>query len=254
VANLLLARGAAREREMAIRAALGATSARIARQLLTECIVLAVPSGIIGAVAGMLSIGQVLRILPGTLPRLAEHGSRLSVHWPVFAFTALLCIVTAIVFGLVPAFHAVRAGLMTALRASAGQSSRQTNRLRSTLVVTQMALTVVLLVGAGLLGRSFVRLSEVKPGFRTQHVVVLDASIPYERGAKVPRESFGMEARDSGRHSVGAAAAFPPMLGRYGVPFSIAGRPAASVIAEVDIARYWSCSRFPDSRTDIHRA
>jgi hypothetical protein len=160
--------------QLAIRAALGASRARIALQLFTECVVLAVPSGIIAAVAGMVSIGQVLRILPATLPRLGEHGSRLSVDWPAFfVSTALLCTVTAIVVGLVPAVHASKSHVYDVRTLS----NRSAGRARSLLIVTETALAVVLLVGATLFIRTFVALRNVSPGFDGHRVLTVPMSL-----------------------------------------------------------------------------
>ena len=185
VVNLLVARMTIRRSEIGLRLALGASRVRLAQQFLTEAAVLAVLGGVTGVAIAAAGVRVLLAMQTGNLPRAGE----VHVNWSVLVFALVVSIGTALAIGLLAAWHGTRGDIREALSASqrtqAGGGS--SGRVRSTLVVTQMALTVVLLVGAGLLGRSFVRLSDVKPGFRTQRVVVLDASIPYERGAEGTR-------------------------------------------------------------------
>ncbi|MFN2564674.1 MAG: ADOP family duplicated permease [Gemmatimonadaceae bacterium] len=185
VASLLLARAAARQRELAVRTGLGASRARLVRQLLTESLLI----GALGGVAGvLLAVGGValLRIAgPADLPRLDEIG----VDVRALTFTALLATATAVAFGLAPSLQASRAGATAALRhghrASPGGSRR---RAREVLVAVQMALAVILLVGAGLLIRSFAQVARVDPGFRVESVLTMNIPLPrseYSDGARM---------------------------------------------------------------------
>ncbi len=176
VANLLLARAASRTRELALRFALGATPGRVIRQLLTESLLLSLIGGATGAALAWLGV-RLLPQLPALqqVPRLGE----VSVNPTVLAFTAGLAILTGLLFGLAPAMRAYRVGLETGLRdgmrGSAGRSSR---RLNSVLVAAQFALCLVLLIGAGLLIKSFQRLLSVNPGFESQQVLSMRLSLP----------------------------------------------------------------------------
>ncbi|HTE48165.1 MAG TPA: ABC transporter permease, partial [Gemmatimonadaceae bacterium] len=176
VVNLLVARMTIRRGEIGLRLALGASRKRLAQQFLTEAGVLAVLGGIIGVAIAAGGVRVLLSMQTGNLPRAGE----VQLNWPVLAFALLVSIATALTLGLLAVWNGTRGDIRETLSASqrtqAGAGS--SGSIRSTLVVTQMALTVVLLVGAGLLARSFVLLSDVKPGFRTEHVVVLDAAIP----------------------------------------------------------------------------
>ncbi len=179
VANLLLARSASRQKEIAIRSALGAGRARIVRQLLTESLVLAVTGGAAGLVIAHFGIRFLVTMSPPGVPRLGE--ARLS--GVVLAFTIVVTIGCGIVFGLVPALRAARADLQGTLKeggkGSAMGSSR--DRLRSVLVVAEVAVALVLLVGAGLLVRSAMLLQAVKPGFDPSGVLSFRVALPKER-------------------------------------------------------------------------
>jgi putative ABC transport system permease protein len=179
VANLLLARAGAREREIALRAALGANPARLLRQLLTESLLLALAGGLLGLLLAAWSISLLRQLGPATLPRLKE----ISVDWRVLGFTLLVAAATGIIFGLAPALASLRTDLNFVLRsagrlASAGPAAA---RFRDLLVVAELAACVVLLTGAGLLIRSFARLESVNPGFRPDHVLTMQVSLPESR-------------------------------------------------------------------------
>ncbi len=180
VVNLLVARMTIRRGEIGLRLALGASRMRLARQLLTEAGVLAVSGGVLGVALAASGVRLLLATQPGNLPRAAE----VRLDWQVLAFAVAVSALTAIALGLLAVWHGTKGDIRETLSASqrtqAGSGSGA--RVRRTLVVSQMALTVVLLVGAGLLARSFVRLLDVNPGFRTQHVVALDLALPYEPG------------------------------------------------------------------------
>lgn len=176
VTNLLLARAATRQGEIAVRLALGAGRARLAAQFLTEALVLALAGGALGILLAVAGLRLLLAVEPGQLPRVGEVG----VRWSVLAFAVAVSVLTAVAVGLFTAWRGtqgdVRDALSQSQRTQAGSGASQ--RLRGALAVTQVALTLVLLVGAGLLARSFVRLAEVDPGFRTRGAVLLDLSLP----------------------------------------------------------------------------
>ena len=176
VANLLLVRAASRESEMAVRTALGAGAWRIVRQLVTESVLLAVVGGVAGTMLALWGVDLLLAMAPQGLPRIDE----VSVNGTVLLFTAGVTALTGVLFGVFPALHAARANVSGMLKdgmrgSSGGVASR---RARNTLVMAEMALAVVLLVGAGLLIRSFSKLMAVDPGFRTERVVTFSISAP----------------------------------------------------------------------------
>ena len=179
VANLLLTRAAAREKEVAIRTALGAGGPRIVRQLLTESILLAVLGGAAGLVIAQWTLYVVHTMNPGNIPRLDD----IAINGAVLAFTFGISIVTGVLFGIAPASRAMKLDLNTSLKAGgrSGQSDGglrlDRNRLRGLLVVSELALSVMLLIGAGLLIRSFVRLQSVPPGFATDHVLSMQVTV-----------------------------------------------------------------------------
>jgi predicted permease len=178
VANLLLARAAGREKEVAIRTALGASWKRLARQLLTESILLGLLGGAAGLLVAQLSLFALRTINPGNIPRLDDIG----INGTVLAFTFGLSLATGILFGLAPVWRAVKVDLNSSLKAGgrSGQSSGglylKRHHLRGLLVVSELAFSLILLIGAGLLIRSFVRLQSVPPGFTTDHVLTMQVA------------------------------------------------------------------------------
>jgi predicted permease len=173
VANLLLARSAARTREFAIRAALGASDARIVRQLLTESVLLSLAGGTLGLALAKWGVRPVLAALPSSLPRSENIGVNVSV----LLFALGVSVAVGILFGLAPALQSSRADLQASLKAGGHGSTSPYHRAQSSLVIVQMALTLVLLVGAGLLFRSIRQLWEVNPGFDARHVIAFDVGL-----------------------------------------------------------------------------
>jgi len=196
VANLLLTRAAGREKEVAIRTALGAGWQRIARQLFTESILLGVLGGAAGLLVARLSLYVVRAMNPGNIPRLED----IAISETVLAFTFGVSLVTGILFGVAPVWRAVRVDLNTSLKAGgrSGQSDGglqvRRHRLRGLLVVSELTLSLMVLIGAGLLVRSFVRLQSVPPGFSTQGVLTMQvaANDPKYKDDK-PRANFYRE-------------------------------------------------------------
>ena len=183
IANLLLARASGRQREMAVRMALGAGRFRMVRQMLTESLVLSFISGVAGVLAAKLTLGFILRFVPASVPRLAEVG----IDRTVLLFALLISIFTGIIFGLAPAFQAMKADMTAAIREGAQGSgySAKTFRLRSLLIVSELALAVVLMVGAGLLLRTFWGLLQENPGFNPSRVVTASVYLPVPNDPKM---------------------------------------------------------------------
>jgi predicted permease len=168
VANLTLSRAAAREKEMGIRSALGAKPQRIARQLLTESVLLASVGGWLGLAVAGAALSLVKVTLPADTPRLAD----VHLNWQVLAFTAAITILTGLVFGVAPVLRSTGAALTGALRSGGrGGAIAVSSRLRTSLMVAEIGLAVLLIVSAGLLLRSFWTLSHLDPGFRSEHLV-----------------------------------------------------------------------------------
>ena len=176
IANLLLARATARKKEMAIRTAVGASRWRIARQLLTESILLSLIGGGIGLALARWGIDLILYVSPNAIPRSREIG----LDWTVLAFTIGVSFLTGIVFGLIPAIQAGHVDVHETLKETGrGTSGRQW--LRSSLVVVEVATTLVLLIGAGLMIRSFYLLQKVNPGFSYEHLTSVSISLPQKK-------------------------------------------------------------------------
>ena len=182
VANLQLSRAAAREREYAIRTALGASRSRVVRQLLTESILLGFSGGIAGLTLAFIGVRLLRAAAPGNIPRLQEIG----VDYRALAFTVVASIISGILFGLVPAIQSRRSGLSETLKdgGKGGSEGAGRRRLRGALVVAEFALSLMLLIGAGLMIKSFLRLQAVDPGFSPTNVLSMQISLP---NGKYPR-------------------------------------------------------------------
>jgi predicted permease len=189
IANLLLARGTARYREIAVRAALGAGRHRIVRQLLTESVLLAVAGGAAGLLFAWLSFSFLKQIVPAGMA--LNAGVRVDAR--IFGFTLLLSLLTGIIFGLAPALQAARVDLNEALKQSGGRAGTGGGhrRLRSALVVIEVALALVLLVGAGLLIKAFLRLRSLEIGVNSESVLTLRTTLPRNKYGELPkRDAF----------------------------------------------------------------
>jgi putative ABC transport system permease protein len=176
VANLLLARGTSRRREIAIRSALGASRARVIRQVLTESVVLSFLGGALGLCLGVAGVTLLLRLIPGEIPRLSTVG----IDGRILAFTATLSLLTGLLFGLVPAVQFSRSDLSESLKEGGRGSSEGTgrSRVRAALVVGEVAVAMVLLVGASLMFRTLSRLQGVNPGFDPRPVITFGLQMP----------------------------------------------------------------------------
>jgi predicted permease len=189
VANLTLARAAAREREIAVRLALGAGRARILRQLLIESLTLAVIGGLLGLLLAKLAINALIKLGPEQLPRL--HMINLDMR--ILAFTLLISLLTGLLFGMAPALQSLKLNLNESLKEGgrAATSGRRQRRTRGALVVAEVALALALLLGAGLLMRSFLKLQQTDPGFNPSGVLTMSVVLPGARYVGVePQISF----------------------------------------------------------------
>jgi putative ABC transport system permease protein len=233
VANLLLVRATSRRREIAIRAALGAARGRIVRQLLTENVLLSLAGGALGLGLGVAGIRALLAVNPGNIPRVGADGSGVTADWRVVAFTVAVSLGTGLVFGLFPALEASRADLNLTLKESSSRSGSgfRQNKARSILVVVEVALALVLLVGASLLIRSFMALRAVNPGFVSRNVLTMRMSMTepqYTKAAGVDQLIRAGLERVRALPGVDAVSATccVPLEGGYGLPFEIVGRPS----------------------------
>ena len=179
VANLLLMRATGRARELAIRTTLGAGQWRLVRQMLTEGLVLSIIGGVAGLAAGFAGVRLLIALTTQQIP----GGTDATLHLPVMAFTLVLSIATGLVFGIVPAIAVIRGNTNTLLKedATRGSAGRGTGALRAALVVGEVAVALMLLVGAGLLIKSFARLQQVDPGFQRENVLTAQLSLPAAR-------------------------------------------------------------------------
>jgi predicted permease len=235
VANLLLARSAARQREVAIRAAIGAGRGRIVRQLLTESLLLALGGSALGLVIATWGLRALLAFAPGNLPRVQEIAKTQALDPRIVVFSLLLACMSAIFFGLIPALQLSRTELNAALRESGSRSggSRGQSRTRGALVASEVALALVLLTGALLLIRSFAALHDVNPGFDPNHVLTAEVSLAgpgYATSSQVDRVSrklIDRLERVPGVTSAAFASALP-LWGSMDMIFNIPGRAPAA--------------------------
>ncbi|HKN84373.1 MAG TPA: ABC transporter permease, partial [Pyrinomonadaceae bacterium] len=226
IANLLLARATARRKEMAIRTAVGASRWRIARQLLTESVLLSLIGGTIGLLLARWGIKLILYVSPNAIPRWREIG----LDWTVLGFTVGISFLTGILFGLVPAIQAGEVDVHETLKETGrGTSGRQW--LRSSLVVVEVATTLVLLIGAGLMIRSFYLLQKVNPGFSHEHLTSFSISLPQKKYSNDDvQASFFNQLLDNiralpGVESSAAASGLPLGNNGWQTSFTIDGQP-----------------------------
>jgi putative ABC transport system permease protein len=232
VANLMLMRATGRKRELATRAALGAGRGQIVRQLLTESLALSLTGGVLGLVLGAVGVRLLLAIAPGGIPRIGEHGSAVTPDWHVLLFTLGVSVLTGILFGLAPAISASRLNLVAALNESSNRSGvgSRSGKLRSALVVTEMALALIVVIGAGLLIRTFMKLQAVNPGYDTRNVLTMAMSISGDRFQKTaPVAQLVHDGTDRltalpGVENAAAASQLPLGMSML-LPFNIVGRP-----------------------------
>jgi len=225
IATLLLARATARTREIGVRAAIGASRARIVRQLFTESLLLSLLSGGVGVLLAVWGVDALVKLAPSDIPRLTD--ARIDA-W-VLAFTFTVSVLASLLFGLAPALHASRVDLNEALKQGATRSvlGGAAGRLRSALVVAEIAFSMMLLAGAGLLIKSFVALENVQLGFRPDHVVVMTTSVPVaaddegrSRAVQFYRDLLPQLAALPGLSIVGATNATPGQIGSES-PYSV---------------------------------
>jgi putative ABC transport system permease protein len=231
VANLLLIRATARKRELATRSALGAGRWHIIRQLLTESLVISVTGGILGLILGFAGVRFLLAINPGSIPRIGEDGSAVTADSHVLLFTLAISVLTGIFFGLVPAITASRKNLAAILNESSNRAGVgfRSGKVRSVLVVSEMALALVLVIGAALLIRTFMKLQAVDPGFDTHNVITMAMSISGDRFLKTSGVAQVIHDGTERINAVpgvttAAAACCLPLQGGFGLPFNIVGR------------------------------
>ncbi|MGD0222954.1 MAG: ABC transporter permease [Terriglobia bacterium] len=228
VANLLLARATGRHKEMALRAALGATRRRATRQLLTESVALGLLGGGLGLALAIASLRILVRLIPAEVPRL----NAISLDVRLLSFAFLVSLVAGILFGLAPALRVSKIGLTESLNESgrgAGGGGREHSRLRDVLVVSEVALAIVLLLGAGLLIQSFFNLTRVNPGFNPNHVLTFQLDSPAGKQAtQIPafiREVVANMRALPGVISASAVASLPLTGDNIGSSFEIDGEP-----------------------------
>jgi putative ABC transport system permease protein len=227
LSNLLLARATARHKEFTVRTALGATRLLILRQLLTEGLLLATGGAATGLVLAVGALRLLIRITPVELPRLAQSG----LNVQVLTFTAVIALLTSLLFGLVPALHVGTRELATSLNEGgrSGTDPRGRRRLRDTFVVIETALAVVLLAGAGLLLRSLLGLGKVDPGFAKDHVITFGLDLP-DRYGHFERVQFYKQLLSQirslpGVHSASAVFPLPLSAGGVKTAYDVEGRP-----------------------------
>ena len=232
VANLLLVRAAARQKEIALRTALGASRLRIIRQMLTESLLLSILGGALGALLAVWGVQLLVTLSADSLPPTVN----VTIDPNVLAFTFVISILTGLLFGLAPAFRTAKVNLIDSLKDGArGAEGTLRNRTRSLLVVFESAIAVVLLIGAGLLVRSLIALQRVDPGFDSNNVLTLRIDLPRQKyaGEGKPAKFFEeLETRISsipGVQTVGLITELPMSGQLNDLPFTVEGRPPVTV-------------------------
>ena len=245
IANLLLTRATSRSREIAVRTALGAGRARIIRQLLSETAVL----GLLGGAVGIALAYWGVRVLSAAMPVSVPQVNAIRVDHAVLAFALVLSAIASVAFGLVPALFASKSNIQASLREGGGRSGESGNRrrARSFLAASEIALAMVLLVGAGLLLRSFSKLTAVSPGFDARHIVKAEISLPQfqysmpQQWTAFSDELLARVQAQPGMKDTAVAIPLPIVDGYINLGFDIEGAPPASQ-AESRLANYVSVS------------
>jgi putative ABC transport system permease protein len=255
VANLLLVRAAARQKEIALRTALGASRLRIMRQMITESLLLALVGGALGALLATWGVQLLVKLSENSIPPTVE----VKIDATVMAFTLLISVITGVLFGLAPAFRTAKVNLIDSLKEGSrgeGQSALRT-RTRSALVIFESAVAVMLLIGAGLLIRSLVALQNVNPGFDAHNVLTMRIDLPRQKYNSPEKAGFffkDLETRVSGLPGVEVAGMVTelPLSGQPNdIPFTVEGRPPVSPDQQfgADFRRinqnYFSAMRIP---------
>ncbi|HVP55858.1 MAG TPA: ABC transporter permease [Candidatus Eisenbacteria bacterium] len=230
VAHMLMARGAARQREIAVRAALGARRAQIVSQFLTESVLLS----LIGGVGGLVLAFWGVRVLRNLAPAILQRFGPIEVEWPVMAFTAAVSLLTGVIFGIAPAWQAGHVDVQDELRGAGrgGGENRHHQRLRNVLVGSEFALALLLLTGAGLMIRTLYALQSIDPGFNPHHVLSAVVSVAGSQEAEPGRRAAFYETLLQrvkalpGVESVSAINHVPLAGDQWGLPFTIERRPA----------------------------
>jgi len=241
VANLLLARSMGRSREFAIRAAMGASQGRVIRQLLSESILLAGLGGALGLLLAVWGTKAVLGTLPGALPRASE----VSLDARVLLFAMALSLFAGIVFGLAPALKTSRVNLEEILKESGRGSSGARHRLQGVFVAVEVAMALVLLVGAGLMVRSLAALWRVDPGFNPSHAITFTLSLPADPGTSSAETRARLRHFDDKMHDIPGVQAVSvtlgsrPMIHNSSEPFWIEGQPKPANLPEMHQAMFY---------------
>ncbi|HEX5735922.1 MAG TPA: ABC transporter permease [Blastocatellia bacterium] len=225
VANLLLTRSSVRQKEIAIRAALGASRLRVVRQLLTESVLLSVIGGALGLLLALWGTDVLIKAVPDGIPRLQEAG----INGWVLGFTSIVAVSTGIIFGLVPALHGSRPDLNESLKESGRGTTGSRHVVRNVLVVVEVALALVVLIGAGLMIRSFMGLQDARLGFDARNLLTLSLSIPRDKAdpervgaffGELKQKTLALPGVETVAYSTGV-----PFLGAAETSFMIEGRP-----------------------------
>lgn len=241
VANLLLARSVARSREFAIRSALGASRGRMIRQLLTESILLSAVGGALGLLLAYCGMKTLLKALPAVLPRFGE----VSLDAKVLLFTLGLSLITGVIFGLAPALKATRTNLQEVLKQSGRGSSGFRHRLQGTFVAAEIALALVLLVGAGLMVRTLGALWRVNPGFDPSHAITFNLAMPATSNTtsaetRARLRNFEERVRSiPGAQAVSVTLGSRPMIHDSALPFWIEGEPKPAHDSDMHAATFF---------------
>jgi putative ABC transport system permease protein len=226
VANLLLVRAAARQKEIALRTALGAGRLRIVRQMITESLLLALLGGALGTLLATWGVDLLVAVSAGSLPPTAH----INIDGTVLGFTLLISLLTGTLFGLLPALRTIKLNLSDSLKEGgrSGGEGAHRNVSRSVLVVFESAIAVVLLIGAGLLIRSLIQLQHTRPGFDAHNVLTMRVDLSEKKSEEAPRFFAAVESRISslpGVESVGMVSELPLSGQPNDTPYSVEGRP-----------------------------